>query len=129
MKVLTLFPPNYTAINRAFGVRGKPVIFAYRDIIYNPSRIKVTPALMAHEAVHCGQQGTDPDAWWASYICDSEFRLREELEAHRAEYQFESAHREGKAKAHVLHLIAFRLASPIYGGMIDLDEAKRRIAA
>jgi hypothetical protein len=36
VKVLHLFPPNYAAINRAFKVRGKPIIFCYGSTIYNP---------------------------------------------------------------------------------------------
>lgn len=128
MKVLTLFPPNYGAINKAFNIRGKPVIFTYGQTIFNPSRIKITPELMVHEEVHCRQQGSDPDTWWLDYIDNAEFRLREELEAHRAEYAFMRAQLDGKAVSRALHLIASRLCSPMYGGMIDYDEAARRIA-
>ena len=71
MKTLFLFPPNYRAINKAFSVRGKPVIFCYGDTIYNPTRITVTPSLVAHEGVHSRQQGEDPRGWFARSFCEA----------------------------------------------------------
>lgn len=47
MKVVKAFPPNYQAINDAFSVRGKSVIFCYGDRIYNPSGVAVGPDLIA----------------------------------------------------------------------------------
>ena len=34
MRVLTMLPPNFAAINKALRVRGKPVIYAYDGAMY-----------------------------------------------------------------------------------------------
>lgn len=121
-KVLFLFPPNYGAINAAFKVRGQPVIFAYGDAIYNPSKMKIPPELLVHEAVHLRRQDGDPATWWARYIKEPRFRLEEEIPAHAAEYRDLCA----RGLERITH-IAERLASPLYGGLVDFDTAKHLI--
>lgn len=120
MKVITAFPPNYRRINAAFNVRGRGVIFCYGDVIYNPGRINVTPALLAHEAVHSGQQGADPATWWDRYIADPQFRLAQEIPAHAAEY---------RVAPHLLQEIAGRLSSRLYGGLIARDAAEHLLVS
>jgi hypothetical protein len=112
-KIVNLFPPNFPAINRAFNLRGRPVIIAYGDKIYNPRRIEMTLALLAHETVHCKRQ-TDPEQWWAKYINSRAFRLQEETLAHLAEL---AVHGD-------VDLAARRLAAPLYGSLIGFDEAR-----
>lgn len=119
MKVLTLFPPNYREVNAAFNIRGKGVIFAWGDTIYNPSRVKIPPELIAHETVHGLRQNGDPAGWWKRYIADPAFRLDEEIPAHQAEYRV-----SGKLDA-----IAARLSGPLYGNLISLDKALSLIGA
>lgn len=126
MKVLTLFPPNYQRINKAFGVRGKPVIFAY-GAIYNPSKIKIPPQLLVHEAVHIERQGDDPERWWERYIEDPRFRLEEEIPAHVAEYRVMKP-LDGPGGDRWLNLIAERLASPLYGSLIGQAAARSILA-
>lgn len=120
MKQTYLFPPNYQQIVKAFPhVRHKPVLFAYGDTIYNPMRTKIPPTLIAHEAVHAGQQRMDwqdPTQWWDRYIADKEFRLRQEIPAHIAEYKAQATLRQ-------LTAIAKRLASSLYGDLIDYEHA------
>lgn len=129
MKIIRAFPPLYAEINRRFNVRGKPVIFTWGEAIYNPSNVKIGPELLAHEQVHCDRQGIDVASWWERYMHDDEFRLAEELPAHRAEYAEACKHYQGKALGTALHRMAIRLSSPLYGSMIDYDEARRVIAA
>jgi hypothetical protein len=137
MKVVTTFPPNYREVNAAFNVRGKPVIFCYGDRIYDPEHTGVGPDLVAHEQVHSVRQGHDPAAWWKHYIESPEFRLAEEIPAHQAEYQFwaqrtcAGAPVKGfRSELAFHHLwIAKRLASPLYGSLISLTEAKALVAA
>lgn len=74
MKVIVGFPPLYREINETFNVRGKPVIFTFSQTIFNPSRIKVTPELIAHETIHSLRQGDDPENWWAEYLVNTAFR-------------------------------------------------------
>jgi hypothetical protein len=113
VKVINLFPPNWREINAAFNVRGKPVIYCYGDAIYNPQRISVGPDLLAHERVHSLRQGRHPDMWWRRYIADVEFRLQEEIPAHRAELGVSGD----------LDKIARRLAGPLYGSLITFGRA------
>lgn len=120
MKQLTVFPPNYRQIVRAFPqIRHKAVIFCYGDTIYNPHRTKIQHTLIEHERVHSGQQH-HPAAWWERYIDDRKFRLEQELPAHIAEYKAMATPRQLKA-------IAERLASSLYGGLIDYERAKELI--
>lgn len=125
MKVLAMFPPNYAAINAKFNVRGKNILFSYGDTIYNPSRVVIPPELMVHEAVHGRRQGADPSGWWNRYIEDPEFRLNEEIPAHRAEFQEVMKH--GMADYKAIRSIAERLSGPLYGRMIDVASAERAI--
>lgn len=125
VRVLYTLPPNYAAINRAFNVRGQPVIFCFGDVIHNPARINVTPELIAHESIHSREQGGDPKGWWQSYIADPLFRLDQEIMAHRAEYR---AFCE-RGREDMVDKIAERLASPLYGGLIGKDEARRLLYA
>jgi len=135
MKIINSVPPNFQAINDRFQVRGKPVIFCYGEVIYNPMRVNVGPDLVAHERVHSIRQlafAGGVTAWWDRYIADGRFRLEEEIPAHRAEYQFWAQHKDadkpvkGFRSARDYHLvqIARRLAGPLYGSVISLGNAR-----
>lgn len=130
MRIIRAEPPNIDAIDAIFKVRGKPVIFSWDGAIYNPHGIRVTPELLIHEKVHSDRQFGKPEAWWDRYLSDKSFRLDEELHAHRAEFRFlrSRAFKPGKI-ARELAGVAARLAGPLYGGMVSLDEAKRLILA
>ena len=125
-----MHPPMFRKINQSFDVRGKPVIFCWGDTIYNPTGMKIAPQLRVHEAVHSTQQGNDPETWWNHYIADPAFRLEQEIPAHRAEYRcvLGSGLNDGPV-LEMLDRIAERLSSPLYGSLIDYEEARRLIAA
>lgn len=118
MQVLRAFPPNYKAINKKFKVRGRFVLFAYGNIIYNPMGALVPPELHAHEKVHSEQQGDTPNIWWEHYIDNDIFRLQQEIPAHAAELY--AMGRSEKA----LDLIAWKLSSPLYGELISFKGAR-----
>ena len=123
------FPPNIDAIRAVLPLTGRE-IFAYGGIIYNPSGCRVGPELVAHEQVHFRQQGTRPKRWWKKFLAHPEFRMKQELEAHRAEYwEFCKINRDRNARVQYLHLIARRLASPMYGGIMTAAQAAKEIAA
>lgn len=120
MRVIKAYPPNFRQLAAAFPVRGRrDVIFTYGDTIYNPGGINISDWLMAHERVHARQQGERPDTWWTQYVAFKPFRLEQEVEAHRA---------EARAGGDVEYA-ARRLSSPLYGGLITLDEARKLLAA
>jgi hypothetical protein len=122
-------PPNYEAIVAVFpGAADPGVIFAYGDRIYALGGRRLTPALQAHEAVHCSRQGGRPDHWWELYLTDPKFRLEEELLAHRAEYLAYCARHGNRLKRELaLEAIARKLAAPLYGGLISPEDARRAI--
>lgn len=128
MRIVRQFPPMYAEINKRFNVRGKPVIFTFGETIYNPNNVKIGPELIAHEEVHQERQRDRGYIhWWELYIAHDDFRLDEELPAHRAEFAFCTHHYDGRALERMLHRIADRLSSPLYGSMIDYADARRRI--
>lgn len=128
MRIVEDFPPNWDELTRAFNVAGKKVICAWGGIIYNPNGADLTPALMAHEAVHGARQAGDVVGWWRRYIDDADFRLAEEIPAHQAEYRaaIKQAANRNQRRWHEKK-IAVRLASPLYGRMITLPKARRLI--
>lgn len=132
MRVIRDRPPLFDEIDARFNVRGKPILFAWGDRLYIPSgSLDVAPHLMAHEEVHGARQGTaEPGIilWWKSYLNDREFRLDEEILAHRAEYQSLISHSGGRQqRRRHLAITAARLAAPLYGRMISVSEAKKVI--
>lgn len=135
MKVVVAPPPNLAAIDAAFNVAGKPILFAFGDKIYNPAGVDVPPELMAHEQVHGDRQGNQVEAWWARYIADPQFRLAEELPAHVAEFkklcelQAPRWTSQRSMRRVLATAVARKLASPLYGRLISLDGAKRLILA
>lgn len=133
MRVVVARPPLFAEIDAAFGVAGKPVIFAWGDTIYNPQGGPISVELQAHESVRGQRQGGAIEAWWRRYIAEPEFRLAEEIPAHQAEYrEFCRNNVNGKARNGrrlVLHHIAARLASPLYGRLVSYDAARKLIKA
>lgn len=108
-------PPNYERIKAAFPkAENQGVLFAYDTRIYNPSGGVIPSALMAHEDVHLKRQIPEGAArWWNKYILDSEFRYREELLAHVAEFKAQRFV-DRNAGAALLMRTALRLIAPLY---------------
>jgi hypothetical protein len=113
-------PPNFELILAAFSnADGPGVIFAYGDDIYWPGGAEgqtLHPALLLHEAVHQNRQRqTTPDKWWAQYVRDAEFRYREELPAHVAEYNAQKPRgMDRNDQSKLLMATAKRLIAPLY---------------
>jgi len=129
MHIVVAFPPNYESLSKTFPLNGQE-IFAWGETIYNPSRSAVSVPLLAHEAIHCKQQGGDVQGWWDRYLVDKAWRLEQELEAHRAEYRaYCVVEKDRNYRARYLDCIASRLAAPMYGGVIGRREAALRISA
>jgi hypothetical protein len=126
MKVLIEKPPNFDAIDAAFHLteRGAKPVFAYGSVIYNPWNVEVPPYLVAHELVHGARQKDDIEGWWRRYIDDAQFRLKEEVQAHKAELACVCQRvKDRNRRARLLHITALRLASPLYGGVISYTDA------
>src|SRR3954452_1929234 len=88
MNIVNDWPPNIELIRKHFPI-GPHTIFTYGDCIYNPRNTELDQHIIRHEAVHCEQQAEyGAAAWWDRYIADPAFRLEQELEAYRAQWQF-----------------------------------------
>lgn len=139
MEIVIAQPPMFEEIDRVFRVRGKAVVFCWGAKIYNPMGLYIHPEIMAHEGVHSSRQlqvskGDHQEelvvAWWKRYLEDPEFRLMEELPAHRAEYRaLINRMKDRNRRSAFLQHVAEKLAAPLYGGIITKREAIRRIAA
>jgi len=127
IEVVNAYPPNLDIIRNAFPIHSG-VIFTYGGKIYSPDSMVISPELHAHEAIHVKQQGDDPDVWWDKYIIDVEWRLEQEIEAHRAEWKYvlrNIKNREVRAK--YLSVIAARLSGKLYGNMLPYPDAVKKI--
>ena len=121
------FPPNIDKIRDVLPLSGKE-IFAWDGIIYNPGKGRITQPLMDHERQHFVQQNGNPEAWWDEYLIDPEFRFKQELEAHQAEYiSYCRMEKSRNKRARYLFEIAARLASPMYGYPITQQKAMQYI--
>lgn len=127
LKIIVDFPPNIKDIKNRFTLTGRE-LFAWGDIIFNPSGSKVPKQLLAHEHVHSKQQGDKIKAWWDRYLIDKEFRLSQELEAHQVEYYVFCKNEPNRNRRRIyLKIVAKKLSSRIYGKMITFGKAKELI--
>tara|TARA_R110000868_G_scaffold76286_1_gene219475 strand:+ start:131 stop:544 length:414 start_codon:yes stop_codon:yes gene_type:complete len=133
VEIILSYPPIIDDIVKVFPAvkQTKGVIFSWGDRIYNPDDIIITPSLHAHELVHGQRQTADESAivkWWQTYLADMEFRLNEEILGHKAElaHQLKTI-KDRNQRNMLLHQIAARLSGPVYGNIISLTEAKRRL--
>jgi len=85
--------------------------------------------LHAHEAVHFKQQDEiGVEAWWLNYLEDTVFRLAQEIPAHKEEYRvYCYHHKDRNEQANMLRRMGQRLAAPMYGGIITVNEAMKAI--
>lgn len=128
LRIVRELPPNFGEIRKHMKIPNiNQTIFCYGSNVYTLIPGKIPKELMDHELVHSQRQGDDPEGWWAKYLVDPEFRLAEEIPAHRAEYQcLMGGNRHYRRKA--LKLISQRLCGPLYGNMISQKKAEELIA-
>lgn len=122
------YPPNYEEIKTRFDIEGKPVVFTYGDILYNPHEGGIPPHLIIHEKTHTKQQGNNPKEWWDRYLIDDKFRFDQEVEAYRNQYKFfKETTKDRNAVAKFLFKIASDLSGEIYGNLCTHTEAQQLI--
>ena len=128
MKIIIGLPPNYKEITNVFNIEGHNVVFTYGNTIYNPKRGEIPDHLLVHETTHSLQQGDNPGKWWEKYLINQDFRLAQELEAYRNQYNFYCKIVKDRNKRFTfLQSIAKDLSSKIYGNIIGRGAAIRRI--
>lgn len=127
MKVVKKYPPNIEEIRKRFDIKGRAVVFTYGDILYAPDSSEISEDLMVHEETHSMQQSTGVKEWWDRYYVDKEFRLEQELEAYRNQYQWAKENLNRHYKRRLLKRIAGDLSSELYGGIVSTEEAIKLI--
>ena len=105
----------------------KGVIFVFNQKIY--TRYPLSEHLIVHEETHIQQQGNllGSIKWVMMYMLSASFRLRQELEAYRAQYKYIFKHSNRNEANTLLLRISKDLSSEMYGDIISFDEAKRLI--
>lgn len=129
MQVVVGRPPNYAAIVAAFpSAARKTVIFCYGRTIFAPGGANLHRAIVDHEKIHSDRQlARGIESWWDQYLASAQFRLQEEIPAHKAEYETLQACGTRNQRRGALREIAHKLAAPLYGNLITVHEAKRLI--
>lgn len=122
------YPPNIERIRAVLPI--KPgFVFTYGDTIYAPGVPTLPPTLLEHEEVHSRQQAKlGPDKWWKKYLTDSQFRLSQEIEAYRVQYEAAcSMSSDRDALARFLFGLALDLSGEMYGRLMSHAEAMKAI--
>ena len=128
MQIKNEKPPIYDKILQAGMQPSDNVIYAYGNVIYNPSGKNITPDLIVHEKTHCRQQGNDPNDWWDRYLDDGIFRIQQEVEAYANQYNFICKIQKDKNKRNkILRNMAIILSSITYGSIIGSSAAYKMI--
>ena len=127
MQLVNAYPPNYEDIKKVLNPP-ETAVFAYGNIIYNPSGGKVYPDLEKHEDTHRKQQEVfgSIELWWNRYLLDPKFREECEVEAYRAQYHFLKGIMTRNDLKTALFEFADRL-STLYGLGLSYQEAEQRI--
>lgn len=128
MEIINGFPPNYAKIK---GVLNPPkdAVFAYGDVIYNPSKGEIYPDLYVHEQTHQKQQKDfgNVELWWNKYLLDKDFREKMEVEAYAVQYIFVKERIPARGAKECLESLAFALSSPMYGLQLTYQQAETKI--
>lgn len=130
VKIVQKYPPNYKAICKAIpGVKDNPnIIFTYGDTVYSPSTDDLPDHLRQHEATHVSQQTQmGKDEWWDEYLKNPEFRLKQELQAYRAQYKVVVKKRDWRYTEAILKAISTDLSGAMYGNILTYPEARKMI--
>jgi hypothetical protein len=131
MIIRVAYPPLIEKIDEVFHVKGRPILYAWEQFIYNPAGVPVSRPLVSHEATHGIRQIEygGAEKWWERYLLDSAFVLEEEIIAHKMEWEAVKAiYKDRNIRAVQLQKIARKLSSPLYGGgkpLLTFTEARK----
>lgn len=134
MKVIKAYPPMYPQIKSTFGLRDDAgVIFSWGDRIFVPNlTCPLSASLLEHESIHGARQlafDGGVTRWWHKYLEDPQFRLDEEIPAHRAEYAWHVKNEGRGGRERALNKVALRLSGALYKNMVSYNEAVLLVTA
>lgn len=96
-------------------------IFTYGDTIFFDKDLPFH--LVAHEITHIfQQQKTGAEKWWDKYFSSKKFRLKQETEAYRNQYECQKRNDIEKA-VFLLERISDDLSGELYGNIVSKEKA------
>ena len=132
MNIVTEPPAIYDRAKDVFGldfVKDK-LVMTYGENVHTHTG-HLSDDLVAHEQTHIDQQSAyegGPAAWWERYLVDPQWRLEQELQAYRKQWQWMLKHEPNRQKRFdTLRHCAQCLSGHIYGNIISLSDAMKRI--
>lgn len=116
-------PWIYPILRLRFNVKWEDIAITYGKTVY--CHKEMPDHLKEHEMVHVKQQKNVFFAffWWILYLCSAKFRLSQELEAYRAQYQYICRHFSISKRLETARALANLLSGPMYGGLVTFAEA------
>ena len=126
--VVGKYPPNKTEIEQVLGLY-EDSVYCWGDILYAPElkrKEDLPEDVLVHEQIHQKQQEPygSPEAWWAKYLYNKEFRQEQEVEAFREQYRFVKERTLNKIAKLCLFDLADNLRNPMYGLSLSHQEAE-----
>jgi hypothetical protein len=113
-KYLPLYREKFAVTDRT--------VFAFDGAVY--ANYELPSHLLVHEEVHLKQQGNAPHEWLTHYLNDDRFRLKQEIEAYKAELL--SIKDRNQRLRHKI-VCARNLSSELYGNIITYEEAMQKL--
>jgi hypothetical protein len=132
MVVQVAYPPIIDELEKVFGpLKGRGILYAWGSIIFNPMGVPVHGQFIVHEGTHGARQlypGMTIEKWWELYMQEQDFRMKEEMLAHIAEYQaYCILHKDRNLRAIYLDKVARKFVSPLYKFEVTYKDAKEFI--
>lgn len=130
MEILVKWPPNIELIKAKFNLEGKHPVFTFGEQIYNPYGRPIPQHLIVHEATHSVQQELFKEGiagWWDKYLIDAQFRLEQEIQAYQKQFKYIKETMSRELNRRWLTMLARDLSSPMYGNMVNFNQAKELI--
>lgn len=118
-------PKIYDALVKKFHINwDQGIIVSYYPDVH--CKFDLPDFKVAHESVHLKQQeAIGVNEWWKKYFDDVKFRLKQEVEAYRAEWHFVQENVSDKNRQFaLLFRMCKDLSSPMYGGICTYSKAK-----
>jgi len=107
------------------------MVMVYGKTMHKGFKYPIDPDLLVHEEVHVKQHTEyegGPAAWWERYLQDPEFRINQEVEAYRRQYEWLKENEPDRNKRFkILVLCAKNLSGPMYGEAISMQNAMNAI--
>lgn len=128
MQIIHTPPEIFPLLQKKFGVKwDQSIIITYYPNVY--CKTDISPDLVIHEGVHLKQQEEmGVENWWNLYLSDKTFRLSQELEAYRYQYQWAIENMNRQSRKQLLRKCAKDLSGPIYGNVISYQDAYDKIS-